>query len=342
MAHPLHPDSEGVDWWVKKCKSNLLRTQVALIGCDAWTAEEWYMKYGDPEFLTRDELFYYFLWQKQHPGGEFAAWAIDVSRHTFDRIIAKVREYLVSAVDEIRWDDRLCLFNHCPHFPYFVTHFTDSFPIASIGGVYSDVLFNPKYAGCVYKVTLAVDHLGNIVFACILACGNSADVLIWDREGPDVRKGHFFPYECGCHDGAYKGRVHNHCPFIGRKHLTQRQQEYNDVHGNYRARSEHIFARLWTFKIVRDIWTGSSTDLHRSVRILVHFMQFQIRRQTRYQPYGPWEHVPGNIWTDQPSLDPEEDVDDTYLCQMCARRDTVACVDCSLYLCTSCAESHSC
>ena len=75
----------------------------------------------------------------------------------------------------------------------------------------------------------------------------------------------------------------------------------------------HGLTRLWSFKIVRDIWTGSSTDLHRSVRILVHFMQFQIRRQTRHQPYGPWEHVPDHIWTDQASPDPEEDVDDTCL-----------------------------
>ena len=36
-----------------------------------------------------------------------------------------------------------------PHFPYLVTHFTDAMPISSIGGALSDVLFNPKYAGCV-------------------------------------------------------------------------------------------------------------------------------------------------------------------------------------------------
>ena len=76
-----------------------------------------------------------------------------------------MREYPVSTVDEIRWDDRLCLFSHNHHFPYFVTHFANSFPIASIGGVYSDVLFNPKHAGCVYKVTLAIYNLGSTVFA---------------------------------------------------------------------------------------------------------------------------------------------------------------------------------
>ena len=28
--------------------------------------------------------------------------------------------------------------------------------------------------------------------------------------------GKFFPYECGCHDGAYQGRLHSVPPFVGR------------------------------------------------------------------------------------------------------------------------------
>ena len=43
-------------------------------------------------------------------------------------------------------------------------------------------------------------------------------------------------YEIGSMDGAYKGRLHVAWPFIGRKTLTKRQKEYNDVHGFYRAR----------------------------------------------------------------------------------------------------------
>ena len=45
----------------------------------------------------------------------------------------------------------------CPTFPYFVRHYVDNMPIASIGGILCDVLFNPKYAGCVYKVMVAID-----------------------------------------------------------------------------------------------------------------------------------------------------------------------------------------
>ena len=69
------------------------------------------------------------------------------------------------------------------------------------------------------------------------------------------------------------------------KKLSDNQQEYNDVHGFYCAGVEHLFARLWHWKIVRNVWMGSARDLHQHVRVLLHLTQFCIRRQTRYQPY---------------------------------------------------------
>ena len=86
-------------------------------------------------------------------------------------------------------------------------------------------------------------------------------------------------YEIGSMDGAYKGRLHVAWPFIGRKTLTERQKEYNDVHGFYRARIEHLFARMWHWGIARNIWRGSGTELHEYVRVLLHLQQFLIRRQ---------------------------------------------------------------
>ena len=59
------------------------------------------------------------------------------------------------------------------------------------------VLFNPKYTGCVYKVMVAIGSLDTIVWICPLAPGTSADVLIWDREGPKRSKGHYMNYEKG-------------------------------------------------------------------------------------------------------------------------------------------------
>ena len=97
-------------------------------------------------------------------------------------------------------------------------------------------------------------------------------------------------FEVGGHDGAYKGRIHFIVPFIGRKNgtLTARQQSYNDVHGWYRARIEQLFARLWHWGLVRNIWRGGPNELHQSVRILLHFTQFCIRRQVRHPP--PTDH----------------------------------------------------
>ena len=261
----------------------------------------------------------------------------------------RVRSYLNGVVAEIRWTERLSEWNHVPHFPYFVTHYVDSMPIASIGGILCDVLFNPKYAGCAYKVTVAIDSLGNIVWICPLAPGTSADVLIWDREGPKRVKGHYMDYEIGSMDGAYKGRLHVAWPFIGRKTLTERQKEYNDVHGFYRARIEHLFARMWHWGIVRNIWRGSGTELHEYVRVLLHLQQFLIRRQVRYPPYGPWEHVPAHVWTAPTQEDnDDEDVvgDDGDVCALCCTKSDPEkmsmCDKCELQYCTDCIDTHTC
>ena len=39
--------------------------------------------------------------------------------------------------------------------------------------------------------------------------------------------------------------MHTAVPYIGWKTLSDDQQEYNDVHGFYRARVGHLFAWLW-------------------------------------------------------------------------------------------------
>ena len=73
-------------------------------------------------------------------------------------------------MDEIWWDERLSPYNRNPHFPYFITHFTDSMPICSVGGSLFDMLRWP---------------------------GTSADVTIWDQRGPLRTHGQFFDYEAG-------------------------------------------------------------------------------------------------------------------------------------------------
>ena len=86
-------------------------------------------------------------------------------------------------MDEVRWSDHLNKNSHSPHFSYLVTHFTDSMPISSIGGALSDVLFNLRYAGNIWKLTIAVDHEGKIVWIGPLMPGTAPHVIIWDKYG---------------------------------------------------------------------------------------------------------------------------------------------------------------
>ena len=107
-------------------------------------------------------------------------------------------------------------------------------------------------------------------------------------------------------------------------------------------RNSHLFAHLWSWRVVRDIWLGSHQDLHANTRILLHFSQFMLRRQKRYQPYGPWEHIPSSIWTEEEAHEVDEEEEDTFLCQVCGKRDTSECSTCDLYLCRGCMGEHTC
>ena len=140
----------------------------------------------------------------------------------------------------------------------------------------------------------------------------------------------------GAHDGTYKGRIHTTVPsWISRKKLSDDQQEYNDVHGFYRTRVEQLFACLWHWKIVCNVRMVCATDLHQHVRILLHLTQFCIRRQTRYQPYRPWPHVPQFMWAQQDAPEDVEENDDGVCCQLCAHRheDISECGTCDLNMC---------
>ena len=153
-------------------------------------------------------------------------------------------------------------------------------PICLVGGDWLDVFFNPKYAGHVYKITVAADNLGNLVWICNLMPATSADVMIWDQHGPSQTHGQFFNFEVGAHDGAYKGCLHTVAPFIGRASLSEAQQEYNNIHGFYRTRVEHLFARLWQWRIACNVWTRFAAELHHCVCILLHFTQFSGKMHT--------------------------------------------------------------
>ena len=92
-----------------------------------------------------------------------------------------------------------------------------------------------------------------------------------------------------------------------------------------------------------------SVELHEYVPVLLHLQQFLIRRQVRYPPYGPWEHVPAHVWTAPTQEDnDDEDVvgDDGDVCALCCTKfgpeKMSMCDKCELQYCTDRIDTHTC
>ena len=102
----------------------------------------------------------------------------------------------------------------------------------------------------------------------------------------------------------------------------------------------------WHWGLVRNIWRGGPNELHQSVRILLQFTQFCIRRQVRHAPYRLWEHVPPHVWTDQSNSAATQDEaeDKAEVCVLCCqKRSTVAvCTECKEHYCIECIDTHNC
>ena len=78
-------------------------------------------------------------------------------------------------------------------------------------------------------------------------------------------------------------------PFIGPKTLTEQQREHNDVHGFYRACIEHLFARMWHWGIIRNIWRGSSNELHEYLRVPRPPPPYPTKAvSNKHFPFGPF------------------------------------------------------
>ena len=106
------------------------------------------------------------------------------------------------------------------------------------------------------------------------------------------------------------------------------------------------FARLWHLGLVRNIWRGGPNELHQSVRTLLHFTHFCIRREVRHPPYGPWEHVLPHIWTDQSNSATAQDEaeDEAQVCVLCCQKRSTAtvCDECKEHYCLECIDTHTC
>lgn len=93
--------------------------------------------------------------------------------------------------------------------------------------------------------------------------------------------------------------------------LTAAGSVYNQIHGFFRARAEHLFALLWTFALVRVPWRGREEigcdKLFKRLKVLLNLVNFLLRRIWRYEPYGPWAHFPEVHQDDAESSEDNQD-----------------------------------
>ena len=226
----------------------------------------------------------------------------------------KARSFLNKVVSEIKWSQRLDEFNHSPHFPFVATHFTDAMPFASIGGALSDVLFNPKYAGNIYKVMVAVNFFGEHMLVLPEITRDDLDVFIWDQHGPQCVCGDFLDFEVGLH---HLQGAHPHCDCFPESGQVKRPLSFCLPS-----------CELWQWKVLHNVWQGGETELHETIRILQHMEQFVASCKVQYQPYGPWPHVPEGLWTNnQVVIPPEEGDDESVLiaCRFCGKPSVKQC-----------------
>ena len=169
----------------------------------------------------------------------------------------------------------------------------DTMPVACFGGEIPEN-YQPKYADTVYKIQVCCDALGRIVWFSGPHPGSRGDSTLWKKWGPRS----FVGQELGLADGAYSGNYRLVAPFRKPpgKPLPPRKERYNVLHSFFRARIEHVFSRLWPFGLVKHIWRGKGTEgacqLQRRMTVLLHFLNFSLKRRLLYEPPGAWPLLP--------------------------------------------------
>ena len=57
-APPLDPQGDDVEWWIRCCDESMSsRRQISCMGVDAYSAEEFWLKYGHNDILSSEHSF---------------------------------------------------------------------------------------------------------------------------------------------------------------------------------------------------------------------------------------------------------------------------------------------
>lgn len=277
------------NWWVARARGSA--NVVACTGFHPVICEELYKKYGGVPCIPDREVFFHVLSElKIAPGTRQAPAQTDTNRSSYMEKVSSAFTVLSASVNEIDWDDRKDPFAHHPHFPH-VRFLVDTFPITSLTGETGKFCWNPKYGGAVFKVQVVINLLGVIVWFSGPHLGTKSDIEIWRDYGPLDQ---LEELDVGLADGAYSSARGLIAPYKKPKdkQLDLQEADYNKVHGHVRARVEHTFEAVAQFGLIKKTWERKGEQgyytLQKRLKVLLHFVNYERKRNIKYLPIGPW------------------------------------------------------
>ena len=285
---PPFVSMSGRDFWNTKVNGDE-RACVAATGFCSETCEKLWETYGRNMYIDSRNVLWAVLsvlkkgalqntWQTLFPelGG----------RTTARQVITEAFDFLAAAVSELDPELRFSPYNHTPHFPPCVTCLCDVVPVGSIAGAFKKEMFSGYYHETVYKVLVVTDLLGRILAWSGPSFGSVADITVF--RSFSKRAFPMKPWEVMLADGSFQGLPNVIVPYRkpAKGTLSSHDASYNTVHQMDRARVEHLFAKLWPFGLMKNIWQGEAATLTKRLRVLLHFVNFNIKRGFAYRPLG--------------------------------------------------------
>lgn len=211
-------------------------------------------------------------------------------------VLPIARRYAL-VISEIDWRKRLEWDNHHEFFPRRETIIIDTLPIRVCipnDRLIARLLFQPKYKGCVFKVTLACTFKRKIVWFSSLSLGTMNDDRI-AVAGLHGRRVYRYPWEWVLADGIYRTLPRCIIPFRKPWNRTLNATEIadNQCLADARARIEHVNA--WVVYSHEMFYgrpfIGTFEDLHMYVTITVHTSATLIEMEpSRGEHMGRFNH----------------------------------------------------
>jgi hypothetical protein len=226
-----------------------------------------------------------------------------ISEKNFSMMVIPVLICFSNEMDEIYYNDRLHHENHGTGiFAKYITTFIDTAPIfvqQPDDIQLARLLFQPKYGSHVYKIQVAVNFLGWIVYYSGPHFGTEADNTIFE----DTMYEHpMRSWEFWCGDGIY-----NSCYGVLTRYILQAGQVFTRMQvavnawiGHYRQRVEHVMHTIKAHNMWRMPFRGSYPMLQACLHLTIHMSAAKIKHAWADEAFhkypglhtGPWPRAP--------------------------------------------------